>query len=214
MEKTKEDPEAVKTILHLSLQICASLSVLCEPFLPFTAQKLQNILNINTKVWQDGGRADLLTAGSQLNPAEYLFEKIEDEVVAQQIQKLEDTKKANEIANMEATPAKEDVTFDDFQKMDLRVVTVLEAEKVAKTKKLLKLKVNTGVDTREIVSGIAEYYDPKDLVGQQVLMLINLAPKNIKGVESHGMVLMAENADGSLSVMQPQKPLKEGSTVK
>lgn len=213
-KKQKEDPEAVKTILHLSLQICASLSVLCEPFLPFTAQKLQNILNINTKVWQDGGRADLLTAGSQLNPAEYLFEKIEDEVVAKQIQKLEDTKKANEIANMEAVPAKEDVSFDDFQKMDFRVVTVLEAEKVAKTKKLLKLKVNTGVDTREIVSGIAEYYDPKELVGQQVLMLINLAPKNIKGVESHGMVLMAENADGSLSVMQPQKPLKEGSTVK
>ena len=213
-KKQKEDPEAVKTILHLSLQICASLSVLCEPFLPFTAKKLQHILNIDNKNWQDGGRADLLQVGAQLNPAEYLFEKIEDAVIAQQIQKLEDTKKANEIATAEAVAAKEDITFEEFQKMDLRVVTVLEAEKVAKTKKLLKLKVNTGVDVREIVSGIAEYYEPQDLVGKQVLMLINLAPKNIKGVESHGMVLMAEHADGTLSLMQPQKAVKEGSTVK
>lgn len=213
-KKQKENPEVVKTILHLSLQICASLSVLCEPFLPFTAQKLQRMLNINTKAWPDGGRADLLAAGSQLNPAEYLFEKIEDDVVAKQVQKLEDTKKANEIANATAEPAKEEVTFDEFQKMDLRVVTILEAEKVAKTKKLLKLKVNTGIDTREIVSGIAEHYDPKELIGKQVLMLVNLAPKDIKGVKSHGMVLMAENADGALSLMQPQKPVKEGSTVK
>lgn len=213
-KKQKENPEVVKTILHLSLQICASLSVLCEPFLPFTAQKLQRMLNINTKAWSDGGRADLLAAGSQLNPAEYLFEKIEDDVVAKQVQKLEDTKKANEIANATAEPAKEEVTFDEFQKMDLRVVTILEAEKVAKTKKLLKLKVNTGIDTREIVSGIAEHYDPKELIGKQVLMLVNLAPKDIKGVKSHGMVLMAENADGALSLMQPQKPVKEGSTVK
>ena len=196
------------------MQICASLSVLCEPFLPFTAKKLQHILNIDNKNWKDGGRADLLQVGRQLNPAEYLFEKIDDETIARQVQKLQDTKKANEIAAADAVPAKEDVSFDDFQKMDLRVVTVLEAEKVAKTKKLLKLKVNTGVDTREIVSGIAEYYEPQDLIGKQVLMLINLAPKNIKGVESHGMVLMAENADGSLSLMQPQKPVKEGSTVK
>lgn len=213
-KKQKENPEYVKTILHVSLQICASLSILCEPFLPFTAKKLQNILNINNKNWTDGGRHDLLKAGDKLNPAEYLFEKIEDETIAKQVQKLEDTKKHNEMANADAVPAKEDVTFDDFQKMDIRVVTVLAAEKVAKTKKLLKLKVNTGVDTREIISGIAEYYQPEDLVGKQVLMLINLAPKNIKGVDSHGMVLMAENADGALSIMQPQKLVKEGSTVK
>jgi len=213
-KKQKENPEYVKTILHVSLQICASLSILCEPFLPFTAQKLQKMLNINNKNWADGGRHDLLKAGAPLNPAEYLFEKIEDETIAKQVQKLEDTKKQNEVANAEAVPAKEDVSFDDFQKMDIRVVTVLEAEKVAKTKKLLKLKVNTGVDTREIISGIAEYYQPEDLVGKQVLMLINLAPKNIKGVDSHGMVLMAENADGALSIMQPQKKVKEGSTVK
>lgn len=213
-KKQKENPEQVKTILHLSLQICAALSVLCEPFLPFTAQKLQHILNLDTKRWQDGGRADLLAAGSQLNPAEYLFEKIDDETVARQIKKLEDTKKANLIATAEAAPAKETVTFEEFQKMDLRVVTVLAAEKVAKTKKLLKLKVNTGIDVREIVSGIAEYYEPESLVGKQVLMLVNLAPKNIKGVESRGMILMAENADGALSLMIPQKAVKEGSAVK
>ncbi len=213
-KKQKENPEQVKTILHLSLQICASLSVLCEPFLPFTAKKLQHILNIGTKCWTDGGRADLLAAGSQLNPAEYLFEKIDDETVARQVKKLEDTKKSNLIDTAEAAPAKETVTFEEFQKIDLRVVTVLAAEKVAKTKKLLKLKVNTGIDVREIVSGIAEYYEPEKLVGKQVLMLVNLAPKNIKGVESHGMILMAENADGTLSLMTPQKAVKEGSTVK
>ena len=213
-KKQKENPEYVKTILHVSLQICASLSILCEPFLPFTAKKLQKMLNLDNKNWADGGRCDLLKAGSPLNPAEYLFEKIEDETIAKQVKKLEDTKKQNEVANTEAMPEKEQVTFDDFQKMDIRVVKVLAAEKVAKTKKLLKLKVNTGIDTREIISGIAEYYQPEELVGKQVLMLVNLAPKNIKGVESHGMILMAENADGSLSIMQPQKPVKEGSTVK
>ena len=125
----------------------------------------------------------------------------------------EDAKKANALANAPATPAKDDITYDECQKMDLRVVTVLEAERVPKTKKLLKLKVNTGVDEREIVSGIAEFYDPEKLVGQQVLMLINLAPKEIKGVKSHGMVLMAANADGSLALMQPGKEVNAGSTV-
>ena len=177
-------------------------------------KKLQKILNLDNKNWSDGGRHDLLNAGNQLNPAEYLFEKIEDETIAKQVQKLENTKKQNEVANADVIPSKEDVTFDDFQKMDLRVVTILSAEKVAKTKKLMKLKVNTGIDTREIISGIAEYYQPEEIVGKQVLMLVNLAPKNIKGVESHGMVLMAENADGTLALMQPQKPVKEGSTVK
>lgn len=213
-KKQKEDPESVKTILHISLQICASLSVLCEPFLPFTAAKLQKMLNIDNKNWSDGGRCDLLKAGSQLNSAEYLFEKIEDDVIAKQVALLEATKKQNQVESSDAEPEKSEVAFEDFQKMDLRVVTILEAEKIAKTKKLLKLKVNTGVDTREIVSGISEYYQPEDLLGKQVLMLINLAPKNIKGVESHGMILMAENADGSLSIMQPEKKLNNGSTVK
>ena len=213
-KKQKEDPERVKTVMHLSLQLCADLAVLCEPFLPFTSQKLQKMLNMDVHAWNEGGRCDLLKAGDSINLAEYLFVKIEDEVVAAQVKKLEDTKKANQMQNAPAVEAKPDVTYDEFQKMDLRVCTVLAAEKVAKTKKLLKLKVDTGVDQREIVSGIAEYYEPETLVGKQVLMLINLAPKEIKGVASHGMVLMAENADGELSLVQPAKPVKPGSTVK
>lgn len=212
-KKQKEDPESVKTVMHLSLQICANLSVLCEPFLPFTAKKLQQMLNIDVHEWNKGGACDLLKAGDKINPAEYLFVKIEDEAVAAQVKKLEDAKKANMMNNAPAKEAKPDISYDDFQKMDLRICTVLAAEKVAKTKKLLKLKVNTGVDEREIVSGIAEYYEPENLVGKQVLMLINLAPKEIKGVASHGMVLMAENANGELSLVQPAKELKAGSTV-
>ena len=213
-KKQKEDPEAVKTILHISLQICACLSVLCEPFLPFTAAKLQRMLNINIHDWNEGGRTDLLKAGDKINAPEYLFEKIEDEVIAAQLKKLEDIKKANQMANAEVEPAKEDISYDDFQTMDLRVCTVLAAEKVAKTKKLLKLKVDTGVDVREVVSGIAEYYEPEALVGKQVLMLINLKAKEIKGTLSHGMVLMAENANGELSLLQPQKEVKPGSSVR
>lgn len=212
-KKQKEDPESVKTVMHLSLQICANLSVLCEPFLPFTAKKLQQMLNIDVHEWSKGGACDLLKAGDKINPAEYLFVKIEDDAVAAQVKKLEDAKKTNMMNNAPAKEAKADITYDDFQKMDLRICTVLAAEKVAKTKKLLKLKVNTGVDEREIVSGIAEYYEPESLVGKQVLMLINLAPKEIKGVASHGMVLMAENANGELSLIQPAKDLKAGSTV-
>lgn len=212
-KKQKEDPESVKTVMHLSLQICANLSVLCEPFLPFTAKKLQQMLNIDVHEWNKGGACDLLKAGDKINPAEYLFVKIEDDAVAAQVKKLEDAKKTNMMNNAPAKEAKADITYDDFQKMDLRICTVLAAEKVAKTKKLLKLQVNTGVDEREIVSGIAEYYEPESLVGKQVLMLINLAPKEIKGVASHGMVLMAENANGELSLIQPAKDLKAGSTV-
>ncbi len=213
-KKQKENPEQVKTILHLSLQICACLSVLCEPFLPFTAQKLQHILNINTKKWQDGGRIDLLKAGDKINPPELLFEKVEDEQVAAQVEKLQKTKEDNLLMQTTAEPMKEEISYDDFQKMDLRVVTVLKAEKVAKTKKLLKLQINTGIDTREIISGIAEYYEPEMLIDKQVLMLINLAPKEIKGVASRGMVLMAENANGTLSLIQPDKEIKAGSIVK
>ena len=212
-KKQKENPEYVKTIMHLSLQICASLSVLCEPFLPFTSQKLQKMLNIDIHTWAEGGRHDLLKAGAKIGEPEYLFEKIEDEIIQKQVKKLEDAKLARQLEEKTAVPAKEDITYDDFKKMDLRICTVLAAEKVAKTKKLLKLKVNTGVDTREIVSGIAEYYEPENLIGKQVLMLINLAPKEIKGVLSHGMVLMAENFNGELTLVQPQKSLKEGSTV-
>lgn len=213
-KKIKDQPDEVQKILHISLQICAALSVLGEPFLPFTAKKLQNMLNIDLHNWKEGGRINILKAGDKINPAEYLFDKIEDDVIQAQVQKLLDAKAANMVNQVPVEPAKEDVAFDDFAKMDLRVCKVLEAEKVAKTKKLMKLKVNTGVDTREIISGIAEYYEPSDLIGKQVLMLINLAPKEIKGVLSHGMVFLAENADGKLSLMHPDQEVKPGSSVK
>lgn len=213
-KKQKENPEAVKTILHVSLQICAALSVLGEPFLPFTAKKVQNMLNIDIHEWEKGGRTDLLKAGEKINSAEYLFENIDDATIAKQIKKLEDSKAKKLIEQTPAIEAKTDVTYEEFSKMDLRVCTVLAAEKVAKTKKLLKLTVDTGVDKREIISGIAEYHNPEDLIGKQVLMLINLAPKEIKGVASHGMVLMGENVNGELVLMQPSKEVKPGSTVK
>lgn len=213
-KKQKENPEAVKTILHVSLQICAALSVLGEPFLPFTAKKIQNMLNIDIHEWEKGGRTDLLKAGDKINSAEYLFENIDDATIAKQIKKLEDSKAKKLMEQTPAIEAKPDVTYEEFSKMDLRVCTVLAAEKVAKTKKLLKLTVDTGVDKREIISGIAEYHNPEDLIGKQVLMLINLAPKEIKGVASHGMVLMGENVNGELVLMQPSKEVKPGSTVK
>lgn len=213
-KKQKENPEAVKTILHVSLQICAALSVLGEPFLPFTAKKIQNMLNIDIHEWEKGGRTDLLKAGEKINSAEYLFENIDDATIAKQIKKLEDSKAKKLMEQTPAIEAKTDVTYEEFSKIDLRVCTVLAAEKVAKTKKLLKLTVDTGVDKREIISGIAEYHNPEDLIGKQVLMLINLAPKEIKGVASHGMVLMGENVNGELVLMQPSKEVKPGSTVK
>lgn len=213
-KKQKENPEAVKTILHVSLQICAALSVLGEPFLPFTAKKIQNMLNIDIHEWEKGERTDLLKAGEKINSAEYLFENIDDATIAKQIKKLEDSKAKKLMEQTPAIEAKTDVTYEEFSKMDLRVCTVLAAEKVAKTKKLLKLTVDTGVDKREIISGIAEYHNPEDLIGKQVLMLINLAPKEIKGVASHGMVLMGENVNGELVLMQPSKEVKPGSTVK
>jgi methionyl-tRNA synthetase len=213
-KKIKENPDEVMKILHISLQICAALSVLGEPFLPFTSQKLQKMLNMTSHPWNQGGRIDLLKAGDSINQPEYLFDKIEDEVIQKQVQKLLDAKAANAVNQVPVEPAKEDISFDDFSKMDLRICTVLEAEKVAKTKKLMKLKVETGVDTREIISGIAECYEPEDLIGKQVMMLINLAPKEIKGVASHGMVLLAENADGKLSLLHPDKQVKPGSSVK
>jgi methionyl-tRNA synthetase len=213
-KKQKENPEVVKTILHVSLQICAALSVLGEPFLPFTAKKIQNMLNIDIHEWEKGGRTDLLKAGDKINAAEYLFENIDDATIAKQIKKLEDSKAKKLMEQTPAIEAKPDVTYEEFSKMDLRVCTVLAAEKVAKTKKLLKLTVDTGVDKREIISGIAEYHNPEDLIGKQVLMLINLAPKEIKGVASHGMVLMGENVNGELVLMQPSKEVKPGSTIK
>ena len=210
----KTDVERVKTVMFVSLQITANLTICLEPFLPFSMNKLRGFLNLGKLDWEKLGDTNLLALGHQLNEPELLFEKIEDSVIEAQIQKLLDTKKANEIAQAKAVPAKENIEYDDFSKMDIRVGTILEAEKVAKTKKLLKLLIDTGIDKRTVVSGIAEYYEPESLIGKQVSILVNLAPKNLKGIESQGMILCAENADGSLSIVQPDVKVKNGAEVK
>lgn len=210
----KEDEERVKTILNISLQIAANLSILAEPFLPFTASKLKKMLNVEFSKWSDAGNENCLATGHQLGEAGLLFEKIEDEAIEKQLQKLEASKKENEMQNAVVEPQKENISFDEFSKMDIRVGTILEAEKVAKTKKLLKLKIDTGVDIRTVVSGIAEYYEPENIIGQQVSILINLAPRDIKGITSQGMILMAENADGSLAFVSPVNSIKNGGSVK
>ena len=175
--------------------------------------KLQGILNFQTKKWVDAGSSDLLQEGHQLNKAELLFQKIEDDQVEQQILKLENTKKLNELETKEATPIKPEIKFDDFVKMDIRVGTVIEAENLKKSKKLLKLTIDTGVDTRTVLSGIAEHFSPEEVVGQQVCVLANLAPRMMMGIESQGMVLMAENADGSLKFIRPNEVVVPGAAV-
>ncbi|WP_205504477.1 methionine--tRNA ligase [Rufibacter psychrotolerans] len=209
----KTDAARVETIMNIALQISASLAILSEPFLPETAGKLAAMLNYTPGKWDAAGSPDLIPSGHTIGQAALLFEKIEDAVIEAQVQKLLDTKKANEIANAVAAPAKENINFDDFSKIDIRIGTILEAEKVAKTKKLLKLKVDTGIDQRTIVSGIAEHFNPEEIIGQQVSVLVNLAPREIKGIVSQGMLLMAENADGSLAFMQPSKPIVNGGGV-
>ncbi|MEN8225235.1 MAG: methionine--tRNA ligase [Bacteroidota bacterium] len=209
----KEDPERVKTILNISLQICANLAVLCEPYLPFTAKRLTAMLNMETLQWNDGGNTELLTEGHQLNKAEYLFERIDDKVIDVQVQKLLDTKKANEVSEQTVEPAKETIDYDTFTKIDIRIGTILEAEKVPKTQKLLKLKVDTGVDIRTVVSGIAEFYKPEDIIGKRACFLVNLAPRKLRGIESNGMVLMAENTDGKLTFISPEDEFDAGSKV-
>ncbi len=209
----KTDEERVKTILNIALQICANLSVIIEPFMPFTAEKLREFLNIDKIAWEKAGRADLLEVGHILNKSELLFEKIEKEEIEKQLQKLQDSKLANEKNNYIPEEQKENIVFDDFGKMDIRIGTILEAEKVAKTKKLLKILVDTGIDKRIVVSGIAEYYKPEEIIGKQVSILINLEPRKIKGIESQGMLLMAENSDGVLSFIQPDKEVQNGGYV-
>jgi methionyl-tRNA synthetase len=213
-KKWKTDPKRVETILNVCLQITANLTICLEPFLPFSMEKLRGFLNYSKQEWNRFGDIDLLAAGHQVNTPELLFEKIEDSVIEAQLQKLLDAKKANELAEAKAKPAKESIEFDDFGKMDIRVGTVLEAEKVAKTKKLLKLKIDTGFDKRTVVSGIAEYYEPEDLIGKQVSILVNLEAKKLRGIESRGMILCAENADGTLSIVSPDRKVKNGSEVK
>ncbi len=210
----KTDPVRVETILNISLQISAALAILSEPFLPFTSVKLSDLLLLTEKEWETAKNKNLVAAGQELPKPELLFDKIENVDVEAQVQKLLDTKKANEAAEKKANPAKENIQFEDFAKMDIRVGTILEAEKVAKTKKLLKILVDTGIDKRTVVSGIAEYHKPEDIIGKQVSILVNLAPKKLRGIESQGMILMAEDADGSLQFVAPSKEIKPGSEIK
>jgi len=208
----KVDEERVKTIMNVALQIAAGLAVLSEPFLPFTSSKLKNILNITSTEGSPGEswnyvslKEELLNPDHQINKAELLFRKIEDSEIQAQLDKLEATKKANENENKKAMPQKDTITFDDFSKLDMRVGTIIEAEKMAKAKKLLVLKVDTGLDVRTIVSGIAESFKPEDIVGKKVTVLVNLAPRALRGVDSEGMILMTENADGKLVFVNPDE---------
>jgi methionyl-tRNA synthetase len=211
----KLDEERVKTIMFIALQISSALAILSEPFLPFTSTKLKNILNIDKKLsWKNVTEtAILLPAGHQINKAELLFSKIEDKAIEAQVEKLQATKIANEQENKVIEPQKETIDFEDFTKLDIRIGTILEAEKVVKTKKLLKLKVDVGIDTRTIVSGIAESFSPEDIIGQQVSVLVNLAPRKIRGVESQGMILMTDTPDGKLAFVEPEKAVKNGQEV-
>ncbi|MBU2903009.1 methionine--tRNA ligase [Maribacter dokdonensis] len=210
----KVDEERVKTIMNVALQIAAGLAVLSEPFLPFTSNKLKNILNLSSSGtersrslnWNDvSNKEALLKPEHQINKGELLFRKIEDAEIQTQLDKLEATKKANENENKQVMPQKDTITFDDFSKLDMRVGTIIEAEKMAKAKKLLVLKVDTGLDVRTIVSGIAESFKPEEIVGKKVTVLVNLAPRALRGVDSEGMILMTENADGKLVFVNPDE---------
>ncbi|MBO5182730.1 MAG: methionine--tRNA ligase [Paraprevotella sp.] len=209
----KTDPERVKTIIYLSLQLTANLAIAFEPFLPFSSERLRGMLAMDSFEWEQLGRTDLLPAGHKLPKPELLFEKIEDDVIEAQVQKLLDTKKANEEANYKANPIRENIAFEEFEKLDIRVGTVLECTKVPKADKLLCFKIADGLENRTIVSGIAKYYKPEELVGKQVCFIANLAPRKLKGIESQGMILSAVNADGSLSVVTVDREVKPGSEV-
>ncbi len=208
----KTDAERVKTILYISIEITAYLAALMEPFMPFTAAKLCKMLHLDLPKYNQL-TGQLIYPGHQLAEVGLLFDKIEDDAITIQIEKLAASKAMNEVQNTVVAPQKENITFDEFGKMDIRIGTIIAAETVAKTKKLLKLTIDTGIDKRTVVSGIAEYFEPEKIIGQQVSILVNLAPREIKGIESQGMILMAENADGSLAFMQPNKVVSNGGKV-
>lgn len=209
----KTDEERVKTILNIALQITANLGVILDAFLPFSMEKLRQMLNLEKRDWSAGGDIDMLGAGHKINKASLLFQQIDDETIQKQLDRLEETKKQNELDAHTAEPQKDPISYEDFMKMDIRTATILEAEKVAKTKKLLKLTVDTGIDTRTIVSGIAEFHKPEDLIGKQVSVLVNLLPRKLKGIESQGMILMAEDAGGKLVFVSPEVKTTEGSGI-
>ena len=210
----KTDAERVKTQMYVALQIASALTILCEPFLPFTSKKLSKILNIKTNNWNlDFDNWNLVKAGHKIGEGEILFAQIEDSEIQNQIDKLEATKTANSLENKKPEPQKEIIQFDDFAKMDLRIGTILEAEKMPKANKLLVLKVDTGIDVRTIVSGIAEHFKPEEVIGKQVTVLVNLAPRALRGVESQGMILMANDKDGKLVFVNGNENVINGETI-
>jgi len=210
----KTDPERVKTIINIALQITANLTIICEPFLPFSMEKLRGWINFNEIRWSEAGNTDLLKHGHVINKPGLLFDKIEDEAITRQIDKLLATKKTNEATDAKTVAGKDPITFDDFTRIDIRTATILEAEKVPKTNKLLKLKIDTGLDIRTIVSGISEYFEPEAIIGKQISIVANLEPRKIKGIESKGMILMAEDKDGKLVMVSPAENVSNGSMVK
>ena len=200
----KDHPEKAAQSLFVGAQIAVALAQLCEPFMPFSSDKLLNMFNVEKKDWSSiENQSVLIETGHKINESSLLFSKIEDDVIEAQIQKLEDTKQNNKKTNPNANPMKEEITFDDFTKIDLRTATITEAEKVEKADKLLKLTVDTGVDVRTVVSGIAESFTPEELIGKQVMILLNLAPRKIRGIESQGMLLLTTKPDGKLSFVTP-----------
>ncbi|CAG4991030.1 Methionine--tRNA ligase [Dyadobacter sp. CECT 9275] len=209
----KTDPARVNTILNISLQIAASLAIVSEPVLPFTARKIFDQFGLRDTNWANAGRPDLLPEGSAIGESALLFEKIEDTVIEKQVQKLHDAKRLNELESKTVSEVRPEIQYDDFCKMDIRVATITEAEVVPKSKKLLKLKVDIGIEQRTVLSGISEHFKPEEIIGRKVLYLANLAPRKMMGMESHGMILMAEDRDGSLAFVQPGKDVWNGATV-
>ena len=209
----KDDKERVGTILNLALQVVANLAILGEPFLPFTARKIFAMLKLENQGWQAGGSIDLLAGDQEINKAELLFEKIEDSVVEKQLEKLQNTKMENQAQQAAPAAQKAEISYDDFAKLDMRIGTIVAAEAVPKSKKLLKLTIDTGIDQRTVLSGIAQLFSPEELPGKQVTVLVNLAPRKMMGMVSQGMVLMVEDADGSLRMLVPEQPVQNGSTI-
>jgi methionyl-tRNA synthetase len=209
----KTDMERVATILYISLQITANLSIAFEPFLPFSSQKLRSLLGLHTCDWSSLGSINLLSEGQTIESPELLFEKIEDDAIEAQVQRLLDTKKANELADYKPQPVKENVAFDDFMKLDIRVGTVLDCQKVPKADKLLQFNIEDGMGTRTIVSGIAQFYEPTDLIGKQVCFIANFEPRKLKGIASEGMILSAEDSNGRLVVISPSDLVKNGVKI-
>jgi len=210
----RSDKEKVKTILNISLQITANLTILLDPFLPFSTAKLREWLNIEKLQWDRAGSDKLLKTGHMINKPGLLFRKIEDEEIEKQVNKLMETKKLNDSATKETEPLKDNISFEDFTKLDIRTATILEATRVPKTKKLLQLTLDTGFDKRTVVAGIAEYFEPEAIKGMKVSLLVNLEPRKIKGIESQGMILMAEEDDGRLVFIAPPANTKNGSRIR